>query len=592
MLKIFTSFLVLPVITLLAASCLSGCNNKNDTTENDTDFNMPDLHGLIDTNDAKKTYYFVSKMLDTLQTDTFYQSILLNLLEQDSLDLTLQHLGYYTSLRGSSAAPTAFIDIIWGNYYNLTGKFDSSIVWFLKSVDHYHMTGNAKEYANCAGRLAEAYCYAGNFPMSTEWFLTALKEYEKLNDTINCYNTRAYLGYNALFIGENRKSIQIFSKVIPYYITLGDTQAIAITNLYMSNAYKGLGMVDSSMFYAHKAIDYYESLLLNASEKQKPDILQNLGMAYNNMHDRINTERITAKLLNIIQVGKIDPIIIRVHLSAVVMLMGNHRFNDAENICLNLLHYCDSTGDDYYLKYIYYFLSSLKYSQKEYLEAFIYSEHYHSIIDSMMTLEKTRIISELTTKYETEKKEEEIKLLNKQKQVEETRRIMFMFLTVITAIFSIITVLFLIIRNRKRKQLYSMNEALKMSEINALQKQLSHDRHKLDDFKENILAKNKMIDDLQVKLSELSNNPFSVLDSKQQEYLHHLCSLKILTDNDWSEFKKYYDKVFPGHLNNLQLSIPELTTAELRLFIMIKLNIDIKDIAEMLGISVESVRKT
>jgi DNA-directed RNA polymerase specialized sigma24 family protein len=67
---------------------------------------------------------------------------------------------------------------------------------------------------------------------------------------------------------------------------------------------------------------------------------------------------------------------------------------------------------------------------------------------------------------------------------------------------------------------------------------------------------------------------------------------RILTEEDWSRFKKYFDKVFPGKIQQLREIYPEITSAEQRIFMLIRLKTESKEIAGMLAISPESVRKT
>jgi hypothetical protein len=67
--------------------------------------------------------------------------------------------------------------------------------------------------------------------------------------------------------------------------------------------------------------------------------------------------------------------------------------------------------------------------------------------------------------------------------------------------------------------------------------------------------------------------------------------LKILTDEDWTKFKLYFDKAFPGMIFRLRHEFPTLTGSEQRLFLLIKLKNDSREMSDMLGISMESVRK-
>jgi DNA-directed RNA polymerase specialized sigma24 family protein len=72
----------------------------------------------------------------------------------------------------------------------------------------------------------------------------------------------------------------------------------------------------------------------------------------------------------------------------------------------------------------------------------------------------------------------------------------------------------------------------------------------------------------------------------------NLYNQRILTDADWTIFKNHFEKVYPGYLFRLRAAFDKLSEAEERLFLFIKLNLKTKESAAILGISVESVKKT
>ena len=64
----------------------------------------------------------------------------------------------------------------------------------------------------------------------------------------------------------------------------------------------------------------------------------------------------------------------------------------------------------------------------------------------------------------------------------------------------------------------------------------------------------------------------------------------VLTEDEWAEFKKMFEKVHPGFLQRLKVNYPDLTAAETRYLVFTKLNISAKEMSSMLGVSAEAVR--
>lgn len=67
---------------------------------------------------------------------------------------------------------------------------------------------------------------------------------------------------------------------------------------------------------------------------------------------------------------------------------------------------------------------------------------------------------------------------------------------------------------------------------------------------------------------------------------------KILTDSDWLSFKTNFETAYPNYINKIRKNYPKITAAEERLFLCLKLNLNNKEVASILGISNESVKKS
>lgn len=77
-----------------------------------------------------------------------------------------------------------------------------------------------------------------------------------------------------------------------------------------------------------------------------------------------------------------------------------------------------------------------------------------------------------------------------------------------------------------------------------------------------------------------------------EEGVINLFDQSILTSTDWTDFKVYFENTFPGYVQRLRGTFPDITEAEERLFLLLKLKLTNKEIANILGISTGSVKKT
>jgi DNA-binding CsgD family transcriptional regulator len=81
-------------------------------------------------------------------------------------------------------------------------------------------------------------------------------------------------------------------------------------------------------------------------------------------------------------------------------------------------------------------------------------------------------------------------------------------------------------------------------------------------------------------------------ENQPDDFEINLYNQHILTPADWLAFKIYFEKAYPGYLFRLRNAFPAISEAEERLFLFIKLKLANKEAAAILGISVDSVRKT
>jgi DNA-binding CsgD family transcriptional regulator len=85
------------------------------------------------------------------------------------------------------------------------------------------------------------------------------------------------------------------------------------------------------------------------------------------------------------------------------------------------------------------------------------------------------------------------------------------------------------------------------------------------------------------------SNPVEI-DVENEEDVN--LSQAILTADDWVSFKSNFEKTYPTYIVRLRSTFPSLSEAEERLFLLLKLSLTKNEIATILGISPDTVKKT
>ena len=141
---------------------------------------------------------------------------------------------------------------------------------------------------------------------------------------------------------------------------------------------------------------------------------------------------------------------------------------------------------------------------------------------------------------------------------------------------------------KAEKELLEQKALLASSEQKRIEAELENARIQLANYVENLLQKNEIIERAAVELSKYEKQ--NVLQTEKIS-LDELYNARLSTEEDWVKFKILFDKVYPHFLDGLRNRIKDITPADLRLIALTKLNIRGKEMATMLGISYDSVRK-
>jgi DNA-binding CsgD family transcriptional regulator len=120
-------------------------------------------------------------------------------------------------------------------------------------------------------------------------------------------------------------------------------------------------------------------------------------------------------------------------------------------------------------------------------------------------------------------------------------------------------------------------------------KQNVENRKNLEVLTNLLIEKNNLLLEREEELIAQHETEESSLTSEPIEITSY--NKRILTDTDWQSFKDYFEKVHPDFNAKLRKEFPSITESEERLFLLVKLNLRTKEIASILGISNDSVKK-
>ena len=253
------------------------------------------------------------------------------------------------------------------------GYYNEAITYLQKTIDIYEKIDNTEGIATAYQNIGIIYWEQKNYNLALETFEIAKNIYENNNNFDDLAAVLTNIGLIYSDLNDTTNALVFYDKAINLYRQTNNKQGIA-TVLHNKGS-----MLNETKFYDEAELLIEQALAIFSEIKYKPGIFlckASLSSIY------------TAK---------------KEHIKAIKTSLEVIQLSDNQQIA--------------HLKDAYWILAQNYQSISNYKDAFFYLNKYVAINDSIFSLEKNKQLNEIRTKYETEKKETEIAILNKNAKI-------------------------------------------------------------------------------------------------------------------------------------------------------------------------------
>jgi DNA-binding CsgD family transcriptional regulator len=209
----------------------------------------------------------------------------------------------------------------------------------------------------------------------------------------------------------------------------------------------------------------------------------------------------------------------------------------------------------------------------------LYNQLYNNLHDSVQKvylLSSTKIAK---MRVDNENNFRAIQLLQEEKDNANFKRNVIIMSVVLASI------LLLLYLNRVRLK-HKQRHEFAIKEKNAAEAELNAAKEQMKMITENVVEKTALVEKLTAQLSHRERN------TEQEQLITEISRQTILTEEEWENFKQLFEKIHPGFFIRLRERSRDITIAEQRMAALSRLNLTARQMASMLGISVDSVHKT
>ncbi|WP_338792850.1 tetratricopeptide repeat protein [Bernardetia sp. MNP-M8] len=333
-------------------------------------------------------------------------------------------------------------------------EFDKALTYFHEALEIREKLKNETDIIVTSNHIAFIHFYRGEYSTTFEYFQKSLMYAEKINDLKTISSLLNNMGTVLQNQSDFPNALEYFFRSLKIKEEMGDLKSIAFTHSSISTIYHDLGNADKSLEYAFKSLKIYEEI---NDLRGIGRVLSTLAGTYNQQekynealeyyiksleaYQKIDYEKgITSSILNIAIVNKnlnnfdesmkyfkiakknnetlndkVTSIFINEGLAN--LYLKKQLYDSAITHAQEAFAIAKETGMQDRLKKISDILYEANKQSKNYSEALLYYETANAINDSLFNIEKAKVISNLTSTIDLERKEKELALVEKDNEL-------------------------------------------------------------------------------------------------------------------------------------------------------------------------------
>jgi tetratricopeptide (TPR) repeat protein len=219
-----------------------------------------------------------------------------------------------------------------------------------------------------------------------------------------------------------------------------------------------------------------------------------------------------------------------------------------------------------------------------------------AIKDSIIKIEKANWIEESKVKYQFELKKREYDLFQKNAE----RRTFFVSL-ILSALIIIIVLLVVILRMRKKtsflkEEKHLFEKSLTKEKLSKAKTRNMELEERIETINYELVSKTLLIDNKNQILDSIGSllNEAEINDGDNNQHVRQLKQHLLRDSNveqNWEDFKVYFERVHTSFFQKIHKDYPNLTSSDLRLLAFVLLQLNAKEISQIINITPDSVRK-
>jgi tetratricopeptide (TPR) repeat protein len=410
-------------------------------------------------------------------------------------------------------------------------------------------------------------------------YLKALAIYEKMDHQKGIANMHLNIGNLHDDLNQYPEAIAHMRKGLKSFLMQKDTVGII-------RCYNNLGIVkqhleeyDSSIIYLQKSLH----LRLKINDLAGiAKVYNNIGVSLQKMNRHAEamvymkkSRRVLKSVDDLNQLGL-------VYLSLGTSLLKTNELKRSRQYLDSALTLATQIESNRTLILIYQNYKELEQLQGNFDKAYYFANLEAELEKKIRGEEVERKVELLNLRYENEKKAKELAQKDQHAQKEK-----FIKRIIVVVAFSLIVVALLVILVLRTRLL--RNRAIAALRLARLRDELQTKNQEIAAYTLSSIQKHEILETLRGQIKQLKGEQ-TPSSGKEIQRLDRLMDETFKVDEEWETFKLTFDQMHDGFFGALKNLYPDLGNAELKLCALVRLNMNLKESAKVLGISPDSVK--
>jgi tetratricopeptide (TPR) repeat protein len=421
------------------------------------------------------------------------------------------------------------------------GRTGQALEAYNKALEYNESVDSDLAYSYIYGNLGVLYAKMGNHKVSSEYYKKTEAMARALNSEYGVQLARSNRATNLVKTKDYQEALELYFGAIPFFEKQN-------RKLVLGEQYYLIGAAYLEMDSLEKAMENLNKSIALSKETEETAML---GMAKRKIGE-VNFKR-----------GNYREALREFEQSLQISIQTSNNIEIADDY-LNLSDTYEKLGDVN--------------------KAYENRKRYFAVHDSVFSEESRQKLNDLEVRFKTEKSEQEVALQKKEIALleERQRTANLQRIGLIAGIFVLILLFGLVYYGIRQKMKRNRLERERVkAELDFKKKELtSHALH--------LAKKNEVLEGLKQKAAELKKNEGG---GKAYQELIRTINFDQQDDKVWENFTRYFEAVHKDFEKDAVSRYPDISKNELRLMALIKMNLSSKEIANILNISSDGVKK-